>query len=180
MAKPTRDRVYILKVTASISGKPRSRTIAILGKSTLYTLAHTILKAFNFDSDHLFGFYDNVDHWTDSDETYEFDYDFDPHAGSDESTRIREVRQAKISGVFNEIGKEMLFLYDYGDEWHFVVELSGKRPREEGMEYPAIIERVGKAPRQCGGDEEERREEPEEDKHQQTLDRFCTRPGPGD
>lgn len=173
MAKPTEDKVCILKVTALKSGrKPPSRTIAILGKSTLYTLASTILRAFNFDSDHLFGFYDNVDDWTDSDERYEFDGDFDSGAETDLYKKMRDVRHARISRIFNRVGKEMLFLYDYGDEWQFVMELLEKRVREEGKKYPAVIEREEKAPRQYGGDEEERRGDREEDEYQYVLDRF--------
>lgn len=51
-------------------------------------------------------------------------------------------------GLF--IGQNILYLFDYGDEWHFRVELEeirreGRKPRE-----PKIIENKGKVPKQYG------------------------------
>lgn len=135
----TQECVYIMEVTVLCYGDPAqypSRVIAILPTSSLYTLARTILQAFNFDSDHLFGFYDNV-HWTHSEKVYEFSFEDDS-----------QVKKTKIENVFNEIGKKMLFLYDYGDEWHFIVEFIQKGPRKIKKKYPLIVERKGKAPSQ--------------------------------
>ena len=42
----------------------------------------------------------------------------------------------------------MLFLFDYGDEWHFIVELKGIKPPEENVEYPLVVKSVGEAPPQ--------------------------------
>ena len=137
--------IYIFKVTVGsyFRRNPPSRTLALLKSSTLYTLACTILRAFNFDSDHLFGFYDNVDKWTDSEEVYEFSFEeSDVFPGV---TPAKNVKKVRISEVFDEIGKEMLFLYDYGDEWHFLVELTEKEFRKEDQKYPAVLEREGKA-----------------------------------
>lgn len=76
--------------------------------------------------------------------------------------------RVKVQEVFTEIGKEMLFLYDYGDEWHFFIEFTEKRPREKGERYPHVIERQGKAPHQY--EPPFPPEEPEDDPYQRRLD----------
>ena len=144
--------VYVLKVTVPVYGRPDpSRTIAIVGKSTLYTFAMVILRAFNFDADHLFGFYNNLKNWTKSDEEYTYDTEnwFSEFIRSiDGSEKPIDVKKAKIKNVFTRKGKKMLFLYDFGDKWHFTVKLIERKPREEGKRCPAVIEREGKAPQQ--------------------------------
>jgi hypothetical protein len=37
----------------------------------------------------------------------------------------------------------MLFLFDYGDEWHFIVELKGIKLPAEGKRYPLVVQSVG-------------------------------------
>ena len=44
----------------------------------------------------------------------------------------------------------MLFLFDYGDEWHFIVELKGIELSKEGEKYPFVLESIGSAPSQYG------------------------------
>jgi hypothetical protein len=44
----------------------------------------------------------------------------------------------------------MLFLFDYGDEWHFIVELKGIELPKEGEKYPLVVESVGGVPLQYG------------------------------
>ena len=53
----------------------------------------------------------------------------------------------------------MLYLFDYGDEWHFRVQLKAVEPAEPGRLYPVCVKKVGKALPQY--------EEPDE------LDRLC-------
>lgn len=82
----------------------------------------------------------------------------------------RNVKKVRIDEVFDEIGKEMLFLYDYGDEWHFLVELTEKRFRREDEKYPAVIERGGKALRQYDWSSDSSEIEDFYDECQKTLD----------
>jgi hypothetical protein len=45
--------------------------------------------------------------------------------------------------------KEFLFLFDYGDEWHFGVKLVRIRSDlEPGARYPRVVARQGEAPAQ--------------------------------
>ena len=61
---------------------------------------------------------------------------------------MRGVRRTGLSTVFPEPGKQMLFLFDYGDEWRFKVELIGLRRKEPNAAYPRVVKRVGEAPPQ--------------------------------
>ena len=169
--QPNEQYIYIFEVVTGgyFGRKPSSRTLALLESSTLYTLARTILKAFNFDSDHLFGFYNNVYDWTNSEEVFEF--------SGEESNLVqsiipsRDVKKVRINECFDEIGKEMLFLYDYGDEWQFFVEFTEKGIRIKDEKYPAILKWEGKAPRQYGPPDSSEMEIPF-DECQKALDEF--------
>ena len=94
--------------------------------------------------------YDNIKSWTDSVERYESSTDF-----IDELQDSRNAARTKLNDAFDEPKKKLLFLYDYGDEWHFVVQLKETRALEKNTKYPQIVESVGKAPPQYGDDEEE-------------------------
>jgi len=47
--------------------------------------------------------------------------------------------------------QKFLYLYDYGDEHRFEVQLVGINPEAPKGRYPRIVESHGKAPRQYGG-----------------------------
>lgn len=150
-----KEDIYIIKTALrskyAHSNKMAYRILAIQGKTNLYDLAETIVQSFNFDFDHLFGFYDNIKNRTDSNKRYELPSD--THTKKDSGSEIKTVTEVMVNEVFNEIGKKMLFLYDYGDEWHFIVELVGTDSPEPDQEYPYIIKSSGKAPSQYMDDE---------------------------
>ena len=140
------EKIYLIKVTLSdwyghVRGMPY-RVLAVPEEFTLYDLAEAIVDSFGFDFDHAFGFYNNIKRWTESTEGYEL------FADIGEESKFRGVKRTKINQVFNKIKKKMLFLFDYGDEWHFIVELKGIKPPEENVEYPLVVKSVGEAPLQ--------------------------------
>ena len=152
--------VFVIKVTLSDGlarrrGKP-FRIIGIQGDATLDVLANAIVACFGFDFDHSFGFYDNIKNWTQSHERYDsFVEDVDEFDGLGGS-RAEHVEKVCVGEVFHEPGKKMLFLYDYGDEWHFVVEFLQVETidKDTEAELPVLLESSGAAPSQYGNDEE--------------------------
>ena len=42
----------------------------------------------------------------------------------------------------------MLFLFDYGDEWLFLLECLDVKPSESGGRLPIVVGRLGDAPEQ--------------------------------
>jgi len=122
------------------------RKIQIAGTKSLYNFAKVITQAFDFYFDHCFGFYSDFKRYHDSEKAYELFYDLDdvesplPH--------VKSVKRTKIQQVFKHPGDKMLFLFDYGDGWRFVVELEDIKQAEEWDLKPVVLESVGKAPEQ--------------------------------
>jgi hypothetical protein len=139
----TRTRVF----RASLNPKIH-RELEILSGKKLYDPAGAIVRVFGFDFDHPFGFYSNLKgNILKSPVKYELFADMgeddfaepgEPKAGSVERTRIAD--------VFGEIGAKMTFLFDYGDDWQFHLEVIGIGRKEAGIKYPRLVKSVGKAP----------------------------------
>jgi len=143
-----REKIHILKVTLTDEkgrkkGRPY-RIIAVKGNTTLYRLAKIIVESFDFQFDHAFGFYDNLKNYFESEEGYELFKDIG------EESRYGSVKKTKVADVFLNVGKKMLFLFDYGDEWQFIVELKKVEEADKENKYPIVLKAVGKAPPQYG------------------------------
>ena len=67
-----------------------------------------------------------------------------------EPTGAGSVKKTKISEVWKNIGDKMLFLFDYGDNWLFVVELTALHIKDPKQKYPRVIKTSGEAPEQYG------------------------------
>ncbi len=57
-----------------------------------------------------------------------------------------------LAPIFTSPGFEMLYLYDFGDDWHHRVRFEGAVPAEKGVRYPRCLdgERAG-PPEDVGG-----------------------------
>lgn len=151
--KPTKsDKVYIFEVSLDPKN-PYSRVeekvwrdIAILGSQSLYKFAESIVDAFGFNFDHCFGFFDNLKRWTDSTVKYELFADM-PETMA-ENLDAKSVEKTKVQQVFKNNDDKMLFLFDYGDNWEFIVKLKNIEESDNKKSYPFMIEGVGKAPEQ--------------------------------
>jgi hypothetical protein len=131
----------------SVRGRPY-RKLAINCNATLYDLAQAALESFEFDMDHPFGFYDNLKRWTRSKEGYEL------FADMGGETDFPGVKSVKAAQVFHTPKKKMLMLFDYGDEWRFIVQNLGEIEITSNQKLPAILESKGEAPDQYGGFED--------------------------
>jgi hypothetical protein len=60
-----------------------------------------------------------------------------------------------IAAAFPHLGAKMLFLFDYGDEWRFKVEVIGVSEKVPSGRYPKVVAAVGDAPIQYPDDDEE-------------------------
>ncbi len=97
------------------------RDIEIESTKSLYDLAAAIVRAFDFDLDHAFGFYSKLGEYVfDSPVRYELFADLE--GGGSEA---RSVKQTTVAQAFPAVGAKMQFLFDYGDDWRFQVEVIG-------------------------------------------------------
>ena len=127
------------------------RAFEISAASSLYTLAQAIVRFFDFDFDHAFGFYSglkgNIYH---SPARYELFVDLGEGEGD-----ARSVKRTHVVEAFPSVGAKMRFLFDYGDEWVFLVELVGRKPKEPKVRLPRLLLAAGKAPAQYADPEDE-------------------------
>jgi len=138
-------KTYILKI--NLFDRPKIvREIEISKNVNLYKLAKAIVNAYNFDFDHCFGFFSNIseNRYFDSERKYELFTDLEDI----EPTGAGSVKKTKISEAWKDIGDKMLFLFDYGVCWRFVVTLSGLGEKDTKKKYPNIVKEIGRAPRQ--------------------------------
>jgi hypothetical protein len=112
------------------------RRIAIPGNIELEFLSSAILRAFEFDFDHLFEF------------RYKDRFGVERsihHAYIEDPPFIDEVL---VQEVLLQPGAAMTFVYDFGDNWQFNVLLERIDPVDATLERPKVLEKHGKAPEQ--------------------------------
>ena len=121
------------------------RDFEIDGSDTLENLAMAILDAYEFNSDHCYGFYSNLKgDRSKSEEIYELFAD-QPESYSNE--KAKGVVRILIQSVFTR-NKHMLFLFDYGDQWEFRLKCTGVAAPEPKVKYPRVTGIKGDAPEQ--------------------------------
>jgi hypothetical protein len=120
------------------------RAFEIADTSNLYALAQTIVRCFDFGFDHAFGFYSKLKgNIYDSPVRYELFVDMGEGEGN-----AKSVKRTRVIEAFPSVGTKMRFLFDYGDEWEFVVELVKRKPKEPRIKLPRLLISAGKAPAQ--------------------------------
>jgi Plasmid pRiA4b ORF-3-like protein len=151
-------RVRILGgVYAPPDGRQIWRELELTGNQTLADLGEAIPLAFGFDDPHLWSFFLSGKPW---DDVTEYARSPSPDRAAD-----RQARTADRLHIHDApAGKEFLFLFDYGDEWHFGVRLvrTGAAP-EPGVRYPQVVASHGQAPAQYPPVEDDWDEQTEDD-----------------
>lgn len=150
-------RIYIFKTKLLYSsplvapgGPEISREIEIPENASLYKLAKVIIDAYNFNFDHCFGFFSKIaeSSYFDSEKKYELFTDLIEEGEDLEPTGAGSVKKTKIKDVWEKIGDQMMFLFDYGDDWQFLVKLIRFGEKKPKQKYPRILKKVGRAPKQ--------------------------------
>jgi Plasmid pRiA4b ORF-3-like protein len=128
---------------APTDGRQIWRELELTGDQTLGDLGEAIPLAFGFDDPHLWSFFLSGKPWDEATE-YARSPSPDPASGS---RRARAADRLRIRDA--PAGKEFLFLFDYGDEWHFGVRLvrTATAP-EPDARYPQVVASHGQAPPQ--------------------------------
>ena len=120
------------------------RDIEIEASKSLYKLAEAIVSAFGFDFDHAFGFYGGDPFARRrSQPRYELFADI-----GEADPGVLGVKKTKVAEAFPAMGRSLVFLFDYGDEWRFRVTLKAKGQKLAKTRYPRIVASKGEAPEQ--------------------------------
>ncbi len=136
------------------------RVLEVPSSLSLYKFAELIVDAFNFDFDHLFGFY-NEKVYSKTTVGFELIEDDFFYFGSSRDFKVYDVKKTTVEFLFTTIGKKVYFLFDFGDNWWFELKLQGVHERKKGVFYPVITKAVGKSPVQYPELEEELEEDEE-------------------
>jgi Plasmid pRiA4b ORF-3-like protein len=118
------------------------RAFEIEDTSSLYELAQAIVRYFDFDFDHPFGFYSKL-----KGDIYASPVCYELFVDMGES-EARSVKRTRAVEAFPKVGSKMRFLFDYGDQWEFLVALVKRKPKEPKVKLPRLLVSAGKAPAQ--------------------------------
>lgn len=128
-----KDAIYTFKVSLNKSNWAK---IKFDGKNTLLDLHNYIQQAFNFDNDHMYSFFMDGVAWSNNKFTCPYE-DEGPH-----------VDEAKIGELDLNEKQSFLYLFDYGDEWMFKVEVDSIEETDIKLLRPQIVETKGKSVKQ--------------------------------
>ncbi len=126
------------------------REIEIQSMASLEKLAEAIIAAYGFDLDHAYGFFSKL-----TGNIYQSPIRYELFADMEMGGTSRSVKRTRVAQAFPKIGSKMLFLFDYGDEWKFIVEVKGIGKPDEKARYPNTISSVGKSPQQYDDPDDE-------------------------
>ncbi len=132
-SKPT--TTYVLRVTHRyVPGVWRD--IEIAAEQTLEDLHLATQEAYRWDDDHLYSFYLNGQAW-------------DPRSeiGSPWSDSPRHTHQVTLASLNLKPKRKILYLFDYGDNHEFDVEVLSIKEQSATGTFPKIVGRKGRAPR---------------------------------
>ena len=114
---------------------------------TLYKFAEILIKSFRFNFDHAFGFYSNVRNPFKSELIHELFADLEDVESAPEAKGVKKFYM--VEDLFHNY-KKILFLFDYGDNWEFILETTGETEEvyQVPRNYHKIIESHGEDPDQ--------------------------------
>jgi hypothetical protein len=130
------------------------RALEVASNQTLADLGTAIPEAFGFTDPHLWSFFLSGKPWDGTSE-YARQGRTDPLGGA----RVPAAAGVRIDQVpfpGRDGRREFLFLFDYGDEWHFGVQLLGTSPTvAPKARYPRVVGSAGEAPPQYPEEEDD-------------------------
>lgn len=136
---------YTFKITFSSEQNKAVAKVRVIERSTLFDLADALLNAIGFDLDHAFGFHSSLK--SPYDKNMEREYTLFADQGEARMASDTGVEKTLISEVFKEKDK-MLFHFDYGDDWMFVVQCVAIEQTSSRKRKPEVLEVSGQFPEQ--------------------------------
>lgn len=112
------------------------------GEWSLYDFAAFIVETVGFDFDHAFEFCDNLNNPYRSKERYTLFADMDDDEADDPG-----VQNTPVSKVF-QAGRKMLFHFDYGDDWFFLVACTAVNESTRKRRFRKVLSTRGTPPEQ--------------------------------
>lgn len=128
-----KDGLYTFKVSLNRGVWAK---IQLSSHHTLENLHNSIQSAFDFDNDHLYSFFMDGKRWSHNRFTSPYD---------DEGPHVDEVKIGELA-LYEK--QKFIYIFDYGDEWTFNVEVDDIEDSKVKLLRPQILESKGEAPNQ--------------------------------
>jgi len=131
--------------TQFLHAKKIQREIEVPAEFSLYDLASAVVAAYDFNFDHAFGFFRKItEHWDFRDtEKYELFADLEDQGI--EPVDAGSVKKTKVSRVWKDPKDQMLFLFDYGDEWAGLLRLKHLAKDNLALNIQILFQQKAKA-----------------------------------
>ncbi|OAS21352.1 plasmid pRiA4b ORF-3 family protein [Paenibacillus oryzisoli] len=126
------DGTYDLKISLHLKCW---RTIRISSHQTLHQLHIAIQSAFDLDNDHLYAFFMDGQSWS----RFAF---YSPDDGEEPGADEAELGELNLT-----IGQTFLYLFDYGDEWHFQIRVESVSDMNTKGSKPQVLDGNGGSPK---------------------------------
>jgi Plasmid pRiA4b ORF-3-like protein len=125
------------------------REIEVFSGMALDFFAAAIVKAFGFDFDHPYGFYSKL-----TGRVFASTPRYEVPGILDDPDALN-VEEVAIEAAFRRVGKALLFVYDFGDDWRFRVTFTGRGRMPADGPYFRLVGSMGDAPPQYPVTEDE-------------------------
>ena len=135
--------VFRFRVLLQHENEDIFRDVDLLPTSNFQDLHNCIQDAFEFDNSQMASFYLSDDDWVKGEELTLFDMN---EPGAEEEIRMMD--EAILDKTLAGEGDKLLYVFDFMNLWTFHVELVQILKASSNIDYPAIINLVGKVPNQ--------------------------------
>lgn len=132
--------IYTFKVTFE---KNIWRKVILSSQHTMEDLHDIILEAYDFDNDHLYSFFMDGEKWS-----------MDCISSPDDDSEGPKADKVQVGDLGFITGQRFLYLYDYGDEWQFLIEVEDIKETNPESFQPYLKESKGEGPEQYFFDED--------------------------
>jgi len=132
LARPV--EIYQVKVTLRDSQPPIWRRIQVRREITLAKLHRVLQRVMGWEDAHLHRFVIQGEYYGTP----------DPDEGGPRKTR--DERKYKLSELVSGEGGQLVYNYDFGDDWHHVLVVEKTLPPSEGIRYPVCLAGVRACP----------------------------------
>ena len=136
---------YTFTITYGSGRNKAVATVRVIEQSSLFDLADILLEAIGFDLDHAFGFHSSMK--SPYDRNMEREYTLFADQGEANHPTDTGVQNTLINDVFDK-GDTMLFHFDYGDDWMFIVKCINIETTSSRKRKPEILNVEGEFPEQ--------------------------------
>jgi hypothetical protein len=129
----------IIKVLLE-SNQPSYCDIILSKEDTLEQLHDVILKTYHFSGEQMSSFYETNEDWAIIEEI--------PLIAIDPNYKGKLMKDIKCSELIQKTGDQLMYIYDYLNEWRFFIECMEKTDEKPNKKTPITLKQFGEIPKE--------------------------------